>query len=93
MTSGYGVELSARERQQIAAMLNKGRESARVLRRGMVLRQLDQGKKIVEVTRNIGVSRKMVRAIRERYRSEGLESALHEKPRPGKQRALDVKQS
>jgi putative transposase len=93
MTSGSRVKLSAKDRQQIATMLAKGRESARVLRRAMILRQLDQGEKIIQVARNVGVSRKTVRAISRRYRDEGLESALHEKPRPGRERALDVKQS
>ena len=59
MKSGYGVELSAKDRQRIAAMLGKGRESARVLRRAMVVRQLDRGEKIVEVAA-VGVSRKTV---------------------------------
>lgn len=93
MTSGYRVQLSVKDRQQIGAMLGKGRESARVLRRAMILRQLDQGETVIQAARNVGVSRKTVRAIRQRYQEEGLESALHEKPRPGKQRALDVKQS
>jgi putative transposase len=93
MRSSYGVQLRARDRQQVAAMLGKGRESARVLRRAMILRQLDQGEKMVEVTRHVGVSRKTVRAISRRYREEGLEAALYEKPRPGRERALDVKQS
>ena len=87
------VEMSGKDRQRVAAMLGKGRESARVLRRAMILRQLDQGGKIVQVARHVGVSRKTLRAVSRRYREEGLESALYEKPRPGKQRALDVKQS
>ena len=41
----------------------------------------------------MGVAAKTVRAIAQRYEEEGLESALYEKPRPGKQRALDVGQS
>jgi len=87
------MEQSAKDQQQIAAMPGKGRESARVLRRAMILRQLNRGEKIVEVAAHVGVSRKTVRTISRRYREEGLESALHEKPRPGKRRALDVKQS
>jgi transposase len=39
------------------------------------------------------VAAKTVRAIARRYEEEGLESALYEKPRPGKQRALDIGQS
>ncbi len=86
------VELGKKERYQISAMLKKGRESARVLRRALILRQLDQGQTGVHVSRNVGVTRKTVRAIAHRYAEEGLESALYEKPRPGKPRALDTGQ-
>ena len=74
-------------------MLRKGRESARVLRRAAILKQLDVGQKAVQVASNVGVAAKTVRAIARRYEEEGLESALHEKPRSGKQRALDTGQS
>jgi transposase len=87
------VSLEKADRQQIARMLSGGRESARVLRRAMILRQLDQGQKAAQVALNVGMAPKTVRAIGRRYEEEGLESALQEKPRPGKQRALDVKQS
>src|ERR1022692_77967 len=87
------VELGKKERQQIAGMLTKGRESARVLRRALILRQLDQGQTAAQVAGNVGVAPKTVRAIARRYEEEGLESALYEKPRPGKQRALDTGQS
>jgi transposase len=87
------VRLSRKDRQLVAEMLRRGRESARVLRRASILRQLDQGQKITQIAGNLGVVRKTVRSIARRYRQEGLESALHEKPRPGKARALDVNQS
>jgi len=87
------VQLGNRDRQQISGMLSGGRESARVLRRAMILRQLDQGQKAARVALNVGMVPKTVQAIARRYEEEGLESALYEKPRPGKQRLLDVKQS
>ena len=87
------VQLGNRDRQQISGMLSGGRESARVLRRAMILRQLDQGQKAARVALNVSMAPKTVRAIARRYEEEGLESALYEKPRPGKQRLLDVKQS
>jgi len=74
-------------------MLTKGRESARVLRRAMILRQLDQGQRAAQVAVNVGMAAKTVRAIARRYEEEGRESALFEKPRPGKQRVLDANQS
>lgn len=87
------VRLSRKDRQLVAEMLRRGRESARVLRRASILRQLDRGQKITQIAGNLGVVRKTVRTIARRYQQEGLESALHEKPRPGKARALDVNQS
>jgi len=74
-------------------MLAKGRESARVLRRATILRQLDEGQKAAWVAANAGVAAKTVRAIARRYEEEGLESALREKPRPGQRRVLDAGQS
>ena len=87
------VELRKKERKQIARMLNKGWESARVLRRALILRQLDQGQTAGQVASQVGVASKTVRAIARRYEEEGLESALYEKPRPGQRRRLDVGQS
>jgi transposase len=87
------VQLGKRDRRQLAAMLTKGRESARVLRRASILRQLDSGQKAAQVAANAGVAAKTVRAIARRYEEQGLESALYEKPRPGKHPALDTGQS
>ncbi|MGC1294195.1 MAG: helix-turn-helix domain-containing protein [Alloacidobacterium sp.] len=87
------VQLQRKDRQKVAAMLSKGQESARVLRRASMLRQLDGGQKVAQVAANVGVAPKTVRAVARRYEEEGLESALYERPRPGKQRALDTGQS
>jgi len=45
------------------------------------------------VAASAGIAAKTVRAIARCYEEEGLESALFERSRPGKQRALDVGQS
>jgi putative transposase len=84
------VQLGKRDRKQIAGMLNKGRESARVLRRASILRQLDQGQTVAS---HLGVAPKTVRAIARRYGEEGLEPALYEKSRPGQPRVLNAGQS
>ena len=54
------VQLSKKDRKQIAGMLNKGRESARVLRRALLLRQLDQGQTAAQVARNLAIASKAV---------------------------------
>jgi transposase len=87
------VELSKRDRVRIAEMLRKGQCSARVLRRALVLRQLDQGQPAAQAATHLGAGKSTVRAIARRYEDEGLDSALYEKPRPGKPLALDVNQS
>jgi len=87
------VQLGKKDRKQIAGMLNKGRESARVLRRALILRQLDQGQTAAQVASQVGVAPKTVRAIARRCEEEGLEAALYEKPRPGQPRVLDAGQS
>lgn len=87
------VQLRKQDKKQIARMLNRGRESARVVRRALILRQLEQGQTAANVASQVGVAAKTVRAIGRRYEEEGLESALHEKPRPGHAPLLDVKQS
>jgi putative transposase len=87
------VELLRREKQSLGEMLRKGRQSARVLRRALVLQQLDLGQTAREVGLNLALSSKAVRAIGRRFEQEGLEAALYEKPRPGKRRLLDEGQS
>jgi putative transposase len=87
------VHLRNKERTQMTGMLNKGRQSARVLRRVSVLRQLDQGQTAAQVADHVGVAPKTVRAIARRYAEEGLDPALYEKPRPGQRRVLDAGQS
>lgn len=87
------VQLKKRGRAEILGMLRKGRGSARVLRRASILRQLDQGQKAAQVAANVGVAPKTVRAIARRFEEEGLDEALHEKPRPKLQRLLDQGQS
>jgi len=86
------VKLGKKDLRRVTAMLAKGRESARVLRRALVLRLLDQGQAGARVARNLGVARKTVRAIARRFLEEGLDAALRERPRTGKPRALDAGQ-
>jgi putative transposase len=87
------VRLKRKDRERIAEVLRQGQEAARLLRRASILRQLDSGQKVRQVADNVVVAEKTVRAIGRRYEEAGLESALYEKPRPGKKRALNTVQS
>jgi len=50
------VALSEREKQRLEEMLSEGRQSARVLRRALVLQQLDRGQTAAEVGLNLSLS-------------------------------------
>jgi putative transposase len=86
------VELRRQDRRRVTETLSKGQESARVLRRASILRQLDSGQRVAQVAANTGVAPKTVRAIARRFEEEGLDSALYEKPRPGQARVLNAGQ-
>ena len=81
------VELQKQDRRQLAEMLRKGQESARVLRRASMLRQLDGGQRVAQVAENAEVAPKTVRPIAQRYEEGRLDSALYERPRPGQSAA------
>jgi len=80
------VKLGKMNREQITAMLTRGRESARVLQRALILRQLDEGQTGAQVARDVDVARKTVRAIARRYEDEGLEEAMKVRVKAGRSR-------
>jgi len=73
-------------------MLRGGRESVRVLKRAQVLQQMGRGRTATETAEALGVSQTMARDVANRYCGAGLERALREAPRPGKERALKPRQ-
>lgn len=87
------VQLTKKDRKQIAGMLSKGWESGWVLRRAVILRELGKGQTAGPVAHHVGVASKTVRTVARRYEEEGLESAWYEKPRPGQRRVLNAGQS
>ena len=74
-------------------MLRGGIEPVRVVKRAQVLRLLDQGTGPPQVASAVGLSPQTVRDIGWRYVGEGLDRALHEKPRPGREPTLSPGQA
>jgi transposase len=77
------VKLKQRDRQGIGELLRAGTLSVRVVRRAQALRLLGAGQTPPQAGRNVGLNAKTVREIGWRYRQQGLERALYERPRPG----------
>lgn len=86
------VKLSEKEAEYLRTFVKKGRKSARELTRAHILLLLNDGKTEVEVKDTLRISRATVSNIKRRYRKEGLQSALAEKPRPGQPKKYTERQ-
>lgn len=78
------IQLTEQDQSSLRSILSKGKSSARVQTRARVLdllHRLEHPERIAEILQ-VGVA--TVYNIQKRYAAEGLESALTEKPRPGK---------
>lgn len=88
-TKRYRVDLTAEEREQLLAMLRKGKSSARRLARARVLLSADENRFDHETAAAVRCSSDMVERVRRRFVEGGVEWALSEDPRPGGRRRLD----
>jgi putative transposase len=77
------IKLTEKEVEYLSAFVKKGRKSARELTRAHVLLLVSGGRTETEIKDTLGISRATVSNIKKRYREEGLQSALADKPRPG----------
>src|ERR1700745_3776059 len=92
MNERPSVRLSKQERQELRRLLQSGLQPVRTVLRPWALRQLADGQPIRQVAKNVGLTPKTVWLSSQRYRQGGLERALYERARPGKQALLDAQQ-
>jgi transposase len=92
MAKIYIVDLTEEERASLQALLQKGKSSARKIRRAHVLLLADEGQTDRAIARALHMGVATVERIRKRFVEEGPEAALTERPRPGGRRKLDGKQ-
>ena len=88
----YRVDLTQAEREQLHALVSKGKVSARKAIRARILLKVDQGMIDEQVVSALDVSMATVGRVRQRFVEVGLEAALVDKPRPGQARKLSGKQ-
>lgn len=84
----YTVNLTQEEHQQLIDLTKKGKTSARVVKRELILLLADQGYQDETITSMLMVGESTVHRTRERYVLEGVELALSERPRKGKKKKL-----
>ncbi len=88
MTKHTKIELTDEQRAELEGLLHKGHLSARTNTRARILLLSDrsQGQKRTdkEVAEAVMCSQKTVANVRRRFLAGGLQSALHDKERPGR---------
>ena len=88
----YRVDLTLAEREQLHALVSKGKVSARKAIRARILLKADQGLIDEQIVAALDVSMATAGRVRQRFVEVGLEAALVDKPRPGQARRLNGKQ-
>ena len=71
------------ERQFLEAYVNTGQHSARSIKRARALLSAAADEAIEETMKRSGLSEASVYNIKQRFRAEGLQAALEERPRSG----------
>lgn len=94
MNKRYVVRLTPAEREELEAVISKGKAYARKIVHAQILLKVDAGGPAwtdEQAAQAFGVHTLSVRFVRERFVLEGLESALNRKKqvRPSRERKLD----
>jgi putative transposase len=93
MAKLYHVNLTEEERDSLLALIQKGRTSARRVRRAQILLAAADGQHDATIARVLHSSVSTVERTRKRVVDAGLEAALHEQPCPGARQKLTGKQA
>jgi len=83
------IKLSTDERSSLTTILRRGTTPARVQTRARVLDLLHRGHHPVEIAATLCLSVPTIFNIKRRYLAEGLDAALHDKPRSGQPARID----
>ena len=92
MNVRYRVDLSQSERDELSALVSRGRLSARRLKRMQILLAADAGVGDEAIAAAVQTSGSTIYRTKKRFVEISLEAALSEEPRPGAARKLSGKQ-
>ena len=88
----YKVALTEAERSRLNEVSQRGKASVRTVKRALALLKADEGLGDREIADVLLINAATVARVRKRFVEEGLEAAINDKPRPGRERKLDGKQ-
>ncbi len=86
------IKLPPTERERLLKLVSLGQHPASAMRRAYILLHSDGGRTDEAIAQFLFCSEDTVRRTRVRYLSEGLDAALEDKPRPGREPALNAQQ-
>ena len=81
----YKVNLSESERSRLNEVSRRGKTSVRTVKRALALLQADEGLRDAEIAGALLINAATVARVRKRFVEEGLEAAVNDKPRPGRE--------
>lgn len=84
----YVVDLTAEEREQLDKLIKQGEAKARKLNRARILLKANAGLSDEQIAKALDTSSATAGRVRQRFVEEGLEAALHERPRRGQRPKL-----
>lgn len=84
MRRAQPIQLSDEQRAELEQLIRTGNAAARVQTRARILLLSSEGKKDAEVVQALHTSPATVQKTRRRFRTEGLQRALYDNPRPGR---------
>lgn len=85
------IRLSRQDKQVIKALMRRGREHVRVVRRAQILWLAHQGYKRQAIKDSTGASIPTINRTKRWYREVGLEAAIYDGKRTGRPRKLNSK--
>ena len=88
----YKAKLSESERCHLNEVSRRGKPSIRTVKRALALLKADEGLRDREIAGVLLVNAATVARVRKRFVEEGVEDAINDRPRPGRERKLDGKQ-
>jgi transposase len=88
----HEVTLRPQEKKKLKAIVSIGQNKATVIRRAHILLKADEGKTDAEISQMLYVSEQTIRRTRLRYKNEGLQATLEDKPHPTPTPKLSEKQ-
>jgi putative transposase len=84
MRTAQPIQLSGEQRAELEQLTRTGKAAARVQTRARILLLSSEGKSQDEIVAALHTSPATIYSVRRHFRTQGMQRALYDKPRPGR---------